>query len=71
MSVRSLFVGGAVVLAALAAMSSQAKDAGQWQPLFNGKNLDGWQHVGPGQFVIENGMLKTQGSSPTSIQADV
>jgi len=29
--------------------------------LFNGKNLDGWQHVGPGSFVVEDGMLKTQG----------
>lgn len=30
-------------------------------PLFNGKNLDGWQHIGPGSFVVEDGMLKTQG----------
>ncbi len=29
--------------------------------LFNGKNLDGWEHVGPGAFIVENGMLKTQG----------
>src|SRR5689334_23887635 len=29
--------------------------------LWNGKNLDGWQHVGPGSFVVEDGMLKTQG----------
>lgn len=29
--------------------------------LFNGKNLDGWQQVGPGSFVIENGLMKTQG----------
>jgi len=48
-------------LACLAAMSSEAKDYGQWTPLFNGKNLDGWQHVGPGEFVVENGVLKTQG----------
>ena len=31
------------------------------KPLFNGKDLDGWEHVGPGTFVIENGMLKTKG----------
>ena len=42
-------------------MTSDAKDYGQWQPLFNGKNLDGWQHVGPGEFVVENGVLKTAG----------
>ena len=29
--------------------------------LFNGKNLDGWEHVGPGAFVVEEGMLKTEG----------
>ena len=29
--------------------------------LFNGKDLDGWQHVGPGSFIVENGLLKTQG----------
>ena len=61
MSLRSIFLGGAVALAGFAAMTSSAKDYGQWQPLFNGKNLDGWQHVGPGEFVIENGMLKTTG----------
>lgn len=32
-----------------------------WTPLFNGKNLDGWQHVGEGRFVVENGLLKTEG----------
>jgi len=31
------------------------------KPLFNGKDLDGWEHVGPGTFLVENGMLKTQG----------
>jgi len=30
-------------------------------PLFNGRNLDGWQHVGPGSFLVEDGILKTQG----------
>ena len=61
MSFRSIVLGCAVALAGFAAMTSTAKDYGQWQPLFNGKNLDGWQHVGPGEFVIENGMLKTTG----------
>jgi hypothetical protein len=61
MSLRSVFLGCAVALAGFAAVTSSAKDYGQWQPLFNGRNLDGWQHVGPGEFVIENGMLKTTG----------
>ena len=29
--------------------------------LFNGKDLTGWSMVGPGRFVVENGMLKTEG----------
>lgn len=61
MSLRSIVLGGVVALAGFAAMTSTAKDDGGWQPLFNGKNLDGWQHVGPGEFVIENGLLKTTG----------
>jgi len=35
--------------------------AGEWKPLFNGKDETGWQHVGPGRFTIEDGMLKTEG----------
>src|SRR5690606_25722331 len=33
----------------------------KFKPLFNGRNLDGWKHVGPGEFVVENGVLKTVG----------
>src|SRR4030042_3274268 len=29
--------------------------------LFNGSDLSGWGHVGPGGFVVEDGMLKTGG----------
>lgn len=29
--------------------------------LFNGTNLEGWKHVGNGNFTVENGQLKTQG----------
>ena len=61
MSFRSIFLGCAVALAGFAAMTSTAKDSGQWQPLFNGKNLDGWQHVGPGEFMVEDGVLKSKG----------
>lgn len=31
------------------------------QHLFNGQDLKGWQHVGDGHFVVEHGLLKTQG----------
>jgi len=29
--------------------------------LFNGKDLEGWQQVGPGSFVVTKGMMKTEG----------
>lgn len=32
-----------------------------FRPLFNGKDLSGWKHVGPGSFTVEDGMLKTIG----------
>jgi hypothetical protein len=35
--------------------------AADWKPLFNGKDLSGWQMVGPGRFVVENGLMKTEG----------
>lgn len=31
------------------------------RPLFDGKTLDGWEHVGPGRFVVEGGQLRTEG----------
>jgi hypothetical protein len=35
--------------------------AANWKPLFDGRDLNGWKMVGPGHFVVENGMLKTEG----------
>ncbi len=32
-----------------------------WIQLFNGKNLDGWKHVGPGSMIVENGLMRTHG----------
>lgn len=46
---------------ALAAILLAMPAAAEWKQLFNGKNLDGWKHVGPGKFEIENGQLKTVG----------
>jgi hypothetical protein len=36
-------------------------DKSGWTQLWNGKNLAGWEHVGPGKFVVEDGMLKSEG----------
>src|SRR5574337_1253117 len=46
-------------LACLMCVPAVAEDARR--PLFNGKDMEGWQHVGPGSFLIEDGLLKTEG----------
>ena len=42
-------------------MLAGVSQAAGWKQLFDGKSLDGWSMVGPGRFVVENGMLKTEG----------
>lgn len=34
--------------------------AGEKQ-LFDGKTLSGWEHVGPGSMVVEDGAIRTEG----------
>jgi hypothetical protein len=48
-------------LLVLAIVVAAAAEASDWKPLFNGKDMSGWKHVGPGEFTVENGMLKTSG----------
>lgn len=45
----------------LALCASTCLFAAEPRPLFNGKDLTGWQMVGHGRFVVEDGMLKTEG----------
>jgi hypothetical protein len=33
----------------------------QWKQLFNGSDLTGWEQVGPGEFIVEDSLLKTVG----------
>ena len=50
-----------------AAMQSQssnqsgANQSGTWIQLFNGKDLSGWKHVGPGYMTVEDGLIHTHG----------
>jgi Domain of Unknown Function (DUF1080) len=59
--IRSFVSIGVLLAAGSVSMSAGAKSSSEWRALFNGKDLEGWRHVGPGQFVIENGVLKTEG----------
>jgi Domain of Unknown Function (DUF1080) len=35
--------------------------SGDWKQLFDGKDLTGWKHVGPGEMTVENGLIQTHG----------
>lgn len=45
--------------AALIARPQEKEKA--WKQLFNGKDLTGWKHVGPGGDKVEDGLIKTYG----------
>jgi hypothetical protein len=38
-----------------------AAPAAEWKQLFDGKDLDGWKHVGPGYMTVENGLIRGHG----------
>ncbi len=53
-----------VVTAALIAgsVAPAPAQAGEWkQQLFDGKDLVGWKHVGPGEMTVEDGLIRTHG----------
>ena len=51
----------ALVLAATAMLLATAKPEPEWKQLFNGKDLTGWKHVGPGEMTVTDGMIETHG----------
>jgi len=56
--VTTLMVVSVSTLFALAAARPQAP---AWKPLFDGKDLTGWKHVGPGNMTVEDGLIRTHG----------
>ncbi len=49
-----------IAFALLLSSAAFAAEPG-WRPLYDGKSLAGWKMTGPGQFVIEDGLMKTTG----------
>jgi Domain of Unknown Function (DUF1080) len=39
----------------------QAHRPSEWRQLFNGKDLNGWKHVGKGEMTVSNGLIETRG----------
>ena len=61
-------VSGSCLMAFWAAVSfgADAKNActgnpNQWRQVFDGKDLTGWKHVGPGDMTVDDGLIHTHG----------
>lgn len=46
---------------ALIVIVMAAAGAAEPKQLFNGKDLSGWKHIGPGGFTVQDGVMKTEG----------
>jgi hypothetical protein len=51
---------GVLVATSLAGDKPQTGTSESWRPLFDGKTLDGWEHIGPGKIVVDDGLLRTE-----------
>jgi hypothetical protein len=49
------------LIAAVSLLTVAGPVRAEEKPLFNGRDLTGWTHVGNGQVVVEKGLLKTVG----------
>ncbi len=49
------------IILLLVILCSTSLYAQNWKPLFNGKDLTGWKHVGGGSRYVENGLLASKG----------
>lgn len=52
---------GSLAVLLLTFTSVCAAQTGDWVKIWNGKDMSGWEHVGGGAFLLDNGMLKTTG----------
>jgi hypothetical protein len=48
-------------LSTLFAFAAARPQSPQWKSLYNGKDLTGWKHVGPGEMTVEDGLIRTHG----------
>src|SRR5437763_6952182 len=50
-----------ILFTAIAFAASAHAQTDEWKQLFNGKDLTGWKHVGPGFMTVEDGLIQTHG----------
>ena len=51
----------ALLLLALLVPAATYSQTDEWKQLFDGKDLTGWKHVGPGYMTVEDGLIQTHG----------
>ena len=62
MSARLVLLILSLLLAStLQGQSSSQSQSEEWKQLFDGKDLTGWKHVGPGEMTVEDGLIRTHG----------
>jgi hypothetical protein len=60
-ALRAAFAAFTALTLTLFGAAAAGADEKGWRPLFDGKSLDVWEHVGPGKMVVEDGVIKTVG----------
>src|SRR6266403_4821561 len=50
-----------LVVAVAVFLSASGKPEPEWKQLFNGKDLSGWKHVGPGEMTVADDLIETHG----------
>ena len=50
-----------ILLASIFVPRALLAASGSWKQLFDGKDLTGWKHVGPGFMTVEEGLIETHG----------
>jgi len=55
--VRTALLMALIFLSANIALAQSSK----WKQLFDGQDLVGWKHVGPGEMTVEDGLIRTYG----------
>jgi hypothetical protein len=50
-----------MVLIMISGISACSSSPSEWRQLFNGKDLNGWKHVGPGSMSVEEGLIRGHG----------
>jgi hypothetical protein len=58
---RNFQLAGITICLFVVAITNSLSAQPSSRALFNGKDLDGWQQVGPGSFVVKDGVMKTEG----------